>query len=95
MSYDPEKMYPHPTKDIPASFIGEKEIPLSLLIIPDLSDCDLSSLLEDMRINGLKKPIHLSFKRTNEGKYAVADGNKRAFCAKRLKWLTIRAVCIS
>jgi len=88
--------HPYPTRDIPASFIGEKEISLELIIIPSFRECDINrTLLADMKANGQKTPINLSNQRTSEGFYRIADGNNRAVCAKLLGWKTVKAVCIS
>lgn len=57
------------------------------------NDPTFQMLVEDIRKNGLKKPININ--RTADGKYEVIDGNRRLAAAKKLGIKTINATVVN
>lgn len=63
------------------------------LFVAAENDPTFQMLVEDIRKNGLKKPININ--RTADGKYEVIDGNRRLAAAKKLGIKTINATVMN
>ena len=75
------------------SQIPVDEIMENSLFVAAENDPTFQMLVEDIRKNGLKKPININ--RTADGKYEVIDGNRRLAAAKKLGIKTINATVMN
>lgn len=75
------------------SQVPVEEITANSLFVVAENDPTFQMLVEDIRKNGLKKPININ--RTADGKYEVIDGNRRLAAAKKLGIKTINATVMN
>lgn len=75
------------------SQVPVEEITANSLFVAAENDPTFQMLVEDIRKNGLKKPININ--RTADGKYEVIDGNRRLAAAKKLGIKTINATVMN